>query len=112
LRRRDAALIMLHCSNQSQSRSLLQSNLWKGRPVFNFRQSSNAFDILKNLHGSDALKKLQVGARAYAPPNPESDFHRLDEMLTFGTNPGQLRMFSAMPFPATKRPRLVDELHG
>jgi feruloyl esterase len=103
---------MLHCSNQSQSRSLLQSNLWKGRPVFNFRQSSNAFDILKNLHGSDALKKLQVGARAYAPPNPESDFHRLDEMLTFGTNPGQLRMFSAMPFPATKRPPLVVVLHG
>jgi feruloyl esterase len=79
--------------------------------VFNFGGSNDAFGILKKLHATDALKKLQAVTRALAPAREDRD-SRLDETLSFGTNPGQLRMFSTMPSPPTQQPALVVVLHG
>jgi poly(hydroxyalkanoate) depolymerase family esterase len=79
--------------------------------VFNFGESSDAFGILKRLHAADALKKLQAVTRALAPAGGDRDT-RLDETLSFGSNPGQLRMFSTMPSPPTEKPALVVVLHG
>ena len=79
--------------------------------MFNFRKSNDAFDILKKLHAASALKKLQAATRALAPDGADRD-NRLDETQSFGSNPGQLRMFSTMPFPPTEQPALVVVLHG
>src|SRR5471032_634126 len=83
----------------------------KGLPVFNFGGSNDAFGILKKLHATEALKKLHAVTRALAPAGGDRD-NRLDETLSFGTNPGQLRMFSTMPSPPTEQPALVVVLHG
>jgi poly(hydroxyalkanoate) depolymerase family esterase len=59
------------------------------------------------LHGSLAgLRKLQTTTHA---PARHVD---LAETRSFGSNPGQLRMFSHMPFPAVELPALVVVLHG
>jgi feruloyl esterase len=79
--------------------------------VFNFRKSNNAFDILKTLDTAEALKQLQAATRAIAPIEGDRDC-RLDETHSFGSNPGQLRMFSTMPSPPTEQPALVVVLHG
>ena len=71
--------------------------------MFNFRKSNDAFDILKKLHAASALKKLQAATRALAPDGADRD-NRLDETQSFGSNPGQLRMFSTMPFPPQNNP--------
>jgi hypothetical protein len=52
--------------------------------VFNISKSNDAFAI---------LKKLQSASGTY-PPSSTDQFSRLEETEGFGTNPGNLRMFS------------------
>jgi feruloyl esterase len=87
---------------------LLQSTLWKGRLVFNFARSSDTFDILKKLRGTNPLKD---------PPRRSASAGRagtigLRETRDFGANPGQLRMFSYVPFAVQEQAPLVVVLHG
>ena len=86
--------------------------LWKGLPVFNFRMSNDTFGILKKLQAADALKALQAATRALAPATADRH-NRLDETQSFGSNPGQLRMFSyTPPSQTTEQSALVVVLHG
>ena len=70
--------------------------------MFNFPTSTDAFEI---------LKKLQSATRPLTTDSEDRD-HHLDETLSFGSNPGQLRMFSYMPLPAAELSALVVVLHG
>lgn len=79
--------------------------------MFNLRRSNDAFDILKKLNVADSLKKLQAATRALTPGSGNPD-NRLHETQRFGSNPGELRMFSTMPHPPQERPALVVVLHG
>lgn len=79
--------------------------------MFNFRKSSDAFGILKKLPAADGLQKLQASMRARGPVGEDPD-SRLDETRSFGTNPGQLRMFTYMPSTMTEQSPLVVVLHG
>jgi poly(hydroxyalkanoate) depolymerase family esterase len=70
--------------------------------VFNISQSNHAFAI---------LKKLQTTTRLYGLAADEGHI-RLEQTHGFGTNPGNLRMFSSTPASATELSALVVVLHG
>lgn len=70
--------------------------------MFNISKSNDAFAI---------LKKLQSASGTY-PPSSTDQFSRLEETEGFGTNPGNLRMFSYMPSPVPENSALIVVLHG
>jgi feruloyl esterase len=88
---------------------LLQATLWKGRLVFNFARSSDTFDILKKLRGTNPLKDAQARGSASAG---RASTNGLRETRDFGANPGQLRMFSYIPFAVPEQAPLIVVLHG
>ena len=71
--------------------------------MFNLRKSNDAFEI---------LKKLKLATHAGSPASKTDCHNGLDETLSFGANPGQLRMFTHMPSPPAEEPALVVVLHG
>lgn len=82
-------LVMLQCSNKPNRRMLLQSTLWKGRLVFNFARSTDTFDILKKLRGTNPFKDAQARGSASAG---RAGTNSLRETRDFGADPGQLRI--------------------
>ncbi len=77
----------------------------------NFRKPTDAFGILKNQNMADVLitdaDHSEPGC-ACVGDTPD----RLHEKQNFGTNPGQLRMFSYMPTATTGQLALIVVLHG
>jgi hypothetical protein len=70
--------------------------------VFNISKSNDAFAI---------LKKLQSASGTY-PPSSTDQFSRLEETEGFGTNPGNLRMFSYMPSAGRRQQATITAPDG
>lgn len=85
--------------------------------MLNFKKS-NLLSLLKGLDTAEAFKGLQgfkpdaFKRDAGQQTSPGSSSHRLQETPSFGSNPGQLRMFSYRPGRSSKPSALVVVLHG
>jgi poly(hydroxyalkanoate) depolymerase family esterase len=60
----------------------------------------------------DSIPALRVLGSLRTPPTPLPSHVPLEELRHFGSNPGNLRMFSYTPSPAPDRSALVVVLHG
>jgi poly(hydroxyalkanoate) depolymerase family esterase len=70
-------------------------------------------DSLASLHKMRALFQRKIAAAAVTgPAAPSTNAPALREITTFGTNPGNLRVFAHVPAGIGPRPALVVALHG
>lgn len=97
---------MLHCSNQSDVAPLTKVPALEGSLVYDFQRSA----ALRGLQGfgmADAIESFHAGRSAAGATDS-----RLHETPSFGSNPGQLRMFSYTPTQSAGPLALVVVLHG
>jgi poly(hydroxyalkanoate) depolymerase family esterase len=67
---------------------------------------------LTSLREMRALFRERIAAAARAPAASSTIASALDEITTFGSNPGNLRMFVHVPAQLGSKPALVVALHG
>lgn len=76
-----------------------------------FSKSNGVVEMMKRLQATGPLKKLYATRAARKMVANRCDY-RLAETENFGSNPGQLQMFSYMPASRPQHPALVVVLHG
>jgi poly(hydroxyalkanoate) depolymerase family esterase len=69
-------------------------------------------DSLASLRQMRSLFQKRLAAAATGPTAPSADAPALREIATFGSNPGNLRMFVHVPPALGAKPGLVVALHG
>ena len=70
------------------------------------------FNFRNPIEGLRTLETLRADLRAKPTASAGGRLVRLEEIVSFGSNPGNLRMFSHTPTTAEKHSALVVVLHG